>query len=140
MFELHTQLEKDTVPIGDLALCRVLLMNDSNYPWLILVPRRENIGEIFQLTAVDQQQLMAEVSAVSAALASHYHADKINVAALGNVVPQLHVHVIARYLDDAAWPRPVWGAQVTRNYVDDVLAATVIELRELLEIEGLEPA
>ena len=140
MFELHTQLEKDTVPIGDLDLCRVLLMNDSNYPWLILVPRRADVGEIFQLTAVDQQQLMAEVSAVSAALAGHYHADKINVAALGNVVPQLHVHVIARYLDDVAWPRPVWNAQVPRKYVDDVLAATVTELRELLEIDGLEPA
>lgn len=140
MFELHTQLEKDTVPIGDLDLCRVLLMNDSNYPWLILVPRREDIGEIFQLTAVDQQQLMAEISAVSASLAGHYHADKINVAALGNVVPQLHVHIVARYLDDVSWPRPVWGAHVTRNYVGDVLAATVTELRELLEIDGLDPA
>jgi diadenosine tetraphosphate (Ap4A) HIT family hydrolase len=138
MFELHTQLDKDTVPIGDLALCRVLLMNDANYPWLILVPRRAATSEIFQLTALDQQQLMQEVSAVSAALAAHYRADKINVAALGNVVPQLHVHVIARYQDDAAWPRPVWGAAVARAYAEDMLVATVEELRDLLVTEGLD--
>lgn len=139
MFELHTQLEKDTVPIGDLALCGVLLMNDANFPWLILVPRREEVAEIFQLTALDQQQLMAEICAVSAALAAHYRADKINVAALGNIVPQLHVHIIARYQDDPAWPRPVWGG-AARAYDDDVLAATVAELRDLLASEGLDPS
>jgi len=139
MFELHTQLEKDTVLIGDLPLCRVLLMNNANYPWVILVPRREDVAEIFQLTAQDQQQLMLEMSEVASALAAHYRADKMNVAALGNIVPQLHVHVIARYQDDAMWPRPVWGGAV-REYTDDVLAATLSELRELLEIDGLDPA
>lgn len=139
MFELHTQLDKDTVPIGDLELCRVLLMNDANYPWLILVPRREEIVEIFQLTAVDQQRLMTEISTVASALAAHYRADKINIGALGNVVPQLHVHIIARYQDDPAWPRPVWGAAVTRNYADEMLIATVAELSELLATEGLDP-
>jgi diadenosine tetraphosphate (Ap4A) HIT family hydrolase len=138
MFRLHAQLEKDTVPIGDLALCRVLLMNNASYPWVILVPKREDVSEIFQLTAQDRQQLMVEMSEVSAALAAHYRADKMNVAALGNVVPQLHVHVIARYQDDPAWPRPVWGGE-TRAYAEDVLAATVAELGELLEIDGLDP-
>jgi diadenosine tetraphosphate (Ap4A) HIT family hydrolase len=138
MFRLHAQLEKDTVPVGDLTLCRVLLMNNANYPWVILVPRREDVSELFQLTAQDQQQLMVEMSEVSAALAAHYRADKMNVAALGNVVPQLHVHVIVRYQDDPAWPRPVWGSEA-RAYADDVLAATVAELGELLEIDGLDP-
>lgn len=139
MFKLHTQLEKDTVPIGDLELSRVLLMNDANYPWLILVPRRSEISELFQLTSIDQQALMQEIATVSSALAAHYRADKMNVAALGNVVPQLHVHIIARYQDDAAWPRPVWGAAVARPYADEVLNATLGELRELLATEGLDP-
>lgn len=140
MFELHAQLDKDTVPVGDLALSRVLLMNDGNYPWLILVPRCDDAIELFQLSPIDQRQLIGEISAVSAALASHFHADKINVAALGNIVPQLHVHIIVRYQDDAAWPRPVWGAKPPRPYSEEVLAATVAELQELLAAEGLDPA
>jgi len=116
MFELHTQLAKDCAVVGDLALSRVLLMNDAAYPWLILVPRRADIAEIFQLTALDQRQLWEETSAVAAVMAGHFCADKMNVAALGNVVPQLHVHVIARFRSDAAWPKPVWGVAPPRPY------------------------
>ena len=138
MFALHTQLAKDCAALGDLPLCRVLLMNDANYPWLVLVPRREEISEIFELSRIDQQQLLDEIAQVSAALAGHFRADKMNVAALGNVVPQLHVHLIVRYRDDAAWPRPVWNAVPAQPYTDDALHERMAQLRELLAAAGLQ--
>ena len=140
MFELHTQLAKDCAVVGDLGLCRVLLMNDSSYPWLILVPRREAVEELFQLSLTDQRQLVEEVSGVAEALASHARADKMNVAALGNVVPQLHVHVIARRRTDVAWPRPVWGVQPAQPYADDTLPQELSELAALLLPLGLQHA
>ena len=106
---LDPLLERDTTAIGDLPLCRALLINDANYPWLLLVPRREGAVEIIDLDEVAQAQLMTETSRVARALKEVTKCDKLNVAALGNVVPQLHVHVIARRTNDAAWPRPVWG-------------------------------
>ena len=109
-FTLHPQLAADTVPVGDLPLCRVLLSKDANYPWLILVPRRPSIVELIDLGAADRATLTAEIDAVSRALKSITECEKLNVAALGNVVPQLHVHVIGRRHSDAAWPKPVWGA------------------------------
>ena len=140
MFELHTQLLKDSVMVGDFSLCRVLLSNDSQYPWLILVPRREDVTELFQLTRIDQQQLLDEISTVSAALAGHFRADKINVAALGNMVPQLHVHVIVRFIDDPAWPRPIWGAKPAVPYIEEALEQRLVELEELLMPLGLQSA
>lgn len=140
MFELHTQLAKDCAVVGDLGLCRVLLMNDAGYPWLILVPRREAVEELFQLSPADQRQLIDEVSGVSEALAGHARADKMNVAALGNVVPQLHVHIIARRRNDAAWPRPVWGARPPEPYAEAALARALSELAALLQPLGLERA
>lgn len=140
MFVLHTQLAKDCVFIGDLPLSRVLMMNDTSYPWLVLVPRRAEIVELFQLPQAEQQQLLDEISAVSKALAEHFHADKMNIAALGNMVPQLHVHVIVRYRDDAAWPRPVWGAQPAQLYGDDALRNCIAELAELLAPIGVQRA
>ena len=109
-WSLHSQLQKDTIDIGDLPLCRVLVIKDAHYPWLLLVPRRAEAVEIIDLDEVEQAQLMTEVSRVSRALKEITRCDKLNVAALGNVVPQLHVHIIARRTGDAAWPRPVWGA------------------------------
>ncbi|HSB96115.1 MAG TPA: HIT domain-containing protein [Spongiibacteraceae bacterium] len=138
MFELHTQLAKDCVLLGDLPLCRVLLMNDALYPWLILVPRREQIAEIFQLSRIDQQQLMDEASSMGSALAGHFRADKMNVAALGNMVPQLHLHVIVRYRGDTAWPRPVWGVAPAELYSDELLAQRLQELQMLLVPLGLQ--
>jgi diadenosine tetraphosphate (Ap4A) HIT family hydrolase len=140
MFELHTQLIKDSATVGDLGLCRVLLSNDAQYPWLILVPRRQEVVELFELSRIDQQQLLDEISNVSAALAGHFRADKMNVAALGNVVPQLHIHVIARFTDDPAWPRPVWGVKPAVPYADADLQARIVELEELLIPLGLQPA
>ncbi len=108
-FALHPQLERDTVNIGDLPLCRVLAIQDANYPWLLLVPRRAEVVEIIDLDEVEQAQLMTETSRVARALKDITKCTKLNIAALGNVVPQLHVHIIARRDGDAAWPRPVWG-------------------------------
>ena len=106
-WSLHPQLARDTVLVGDLALARVLAMNDANYPWLVLVPRRAGVVEIIDLDEADRGRLMAEIAQVSAALKRLTTCDKLNVAAIGNIVPQLHVHVVARRTGDAAWPKPV---------------------------------
>src|SRR5690348_1989792 len=108
-FELHPQLQKDCIQLGRLTLCRLLLMNDANYPWFILVPERPDIREIYELSETDQQQMLRESSALARSLSGIFSPDKLNIAALGNVVPQLHVHHIARFRKDAAWPAPVWG-------------------------------
>jgi diadenosine tetraphosphate (Ap4A) HIT family hydrolase len=108
-WSLHPRLKEDTIDIGDLPLCRVLVIKDAHYPWLLLVPRRPKISEIIDLEEVEQAQLMTEVSRVARALKDVTKCDKLNIAALGNLVPQLHVHVIARRAGDVAWPRPVWG-------------------------------
>ena len=106
---LHSQLERDTVNLGDMALSRVLVIKDANYPWLLLVPRRPDIVEILDLNEVEQSQLMVEIARTGRALKDVTKCDKLNVAALGNAVPQLHIHLIARRKTDAAWPKPVWG-------------------------------
>jgi diadenosine tetraphosphate (Ap4A) HIT family hydrolase len=108
-WSLHSQLKKDTIDIGDLPLCRVLVIKDAHYPWLLLVPRRHDAVEIIDLDEVEQAQLMTEISRVARSLKEITKCDKLNIAALGNAVPQLHVHVIARRASDVAWPRPVWG-------------------------------
>jgi diadenosine tetraphosphate (Ap4A) HIT family hydrolase len=108
-WSLHARLKEDTIDIGDLPLSRVLVIKDANYPWLLLVPRRAGAVEIIDLDEVEQAQLMTEVSRVARALKDITKCDKLNIAALGNAVPQLHVHIIARRTSDAAWPRPVWG-------------------------------
>ena len=114
-WSLHPQLAADTAPVRDLALSRLLAMNDANFPWLILVPRRAGVSEIIDLGA-DQTLLMDEIARVCRALKDETRCDKLNVAAIGNVVPQLHVHIVARFKDDAVWPRPVWGALPRRDY------------------------
>ena len=106
---LHSRLKEDTIDIGDLPLSKVLVIKDANYPWLLLVPRRIDAVEIIDLDDVQQAQLMTEITRVSRALKDITKCDKLNIAALGNLVPQLHIHVIARRAGDAAWPRPVWG-------------------------------
>jgi diadenosine tetraphosphate (Ap4A) HIT family hydrolase len=109
-FTLDPQLERDTVAIGDLPGSRVLLMNDANFPWLIVVPRQAGATEIFDLDDGARSQVMRELALLAQMLKDLTGCDKINIAAIGNMVPQLHVHVVARRRDDAAWPRPVWGA------------------------------
>jgi diadenosine tetraphosphate (Ap4A) HIT family hydrolase len=108
-WSLHSRLKEDTISIGDLPLSQVLVIKDAHYPWLLLVPRRPEIVEIIDLDEVEQAQLMTEISRVARALKEITKCDKLNIAALGNLVPQLHVHIVARRSGDAAWPRPVWG-------------------------------
>jgi diadenosine tetraphosphate (Ap4A) HIT family hydrolase len=115
-WSLHPQLDQDTETIGDLPLSRLLVSNDANYPWLLLVPRRPGASEIVDLDEADQRQLMTEIARVSWALKAVTPCDKLNIAAIGNMVPQLHVHIVARRHNDAAWPRPVWGTAPARAY------------------------
>lgn len=116
MIDLHPQLKEDCFILGEFSLCTLLLLNDANYPWFILVPNREDISEICQLSETDQQQLMSESMFFSRCLEQVFHPDKLNIAALGNVVPQLHIHHIARFTTDACWPAPVWGAAAAITY------------------------
>ena len=132
MFALDTRLQEDTWLIGDFPLCRLLLSNDSNYPWFILVPRREGITELFQLDDADQQRMWAETTALARVLKESYGADKINVATLGNVVSQLHMHVIVRKREDAAWPAPVWGKHPAKPYTAEQIAVIRERLRLVL--------
>ena len=118
-FSLHPRLAADTVAIGDLALCRVLLMNDARFPWLILVPRRPDASDMTDITAEDQATLWREIDAASRVLKRLIDPDKLNVAAIGNIVPQLHVHVVARFRDDVAWPNPVWGFGTREPYDEE---------------------
>ena len=115
-WSLHPQLAADTHAVGDLPLSRVLIIKDANYPWIILVPRHAEIREILDLAPEDQSCLMAEITRTGAALKEISGCDKLNIAALGNVVPQLHVHIIARSKSDPAWPHPVWGKLRPRAY------------------------
>ena len=115
-FSLHLRLQQDCLVLGRFELCWALLMNDSTYPWLILVPERPAIREIFELTDADQMQLIRESSRLAAHLQRAFDADKLNVAAIGNLVPQLHLHHVVRYRTDPAWPAPVWGHRPPRPY------------------------
>ena len=129
---LDPRLLADTHAIQDLELSRLLLMDDARFPWLILVPRVADARELIDLDARDQQRLLAEVTRVSHVLQRLYQPLKLNIAALGNVVAQLHVHVIARHAADAAWPRPVWGFGVRESYASELAHARVAELRAAL--------
>jgi diadenosine tetraphosphate (Ap4A) HIT family hydrolase len=117
-FELNAQLATDTAFLADWPLCRVLLMNDARFPWLVLVPRLQGKVELFDVDGAALVRLMEEVTRAARLLKRVAQADKMNIAALGNVVPQLHVHVIARKRDDAAWPRPVWCVGAAVPYTD----------------------
>ncbi|MEJ0074975.1 MAG: HIT family protein [Alphaproteobacteria bacterium] len=127
---LHPQLAADTANLGDLPLSRVLLMNDANYPWLILVPRKRDITEVIDLDESEQTQLMREVTQAARALREVTACHKLNIAALGNAVPQLHVHVIARFRNDAAWPKPVWGVAPAQPYEREALEKFMQPLRK----------
>ncbi|MEX2468292.1 MAG: HIT family protein [Pseudohongiellaceae bacterium] len=131
-FSLHERLARDCITIRDLDLCRLLLMNNSDFPWCILVPRRAGIREIHELAEDDQQQLMRESSALSKAMLALFGGDKMNVAVLGNVVPQLHLHHIVRRSADKAWPDPVWGRAPGPPYSEAQLA----DLRRQLQAPG----
>jgi len=131
-FNLNPRLEGDSFFVADLPLCAVRLMKDANYPWLLLVPRKPDLVEIIDLDEADQQQLMREISQASACLRRVTDCEKLNVGALGNMVSQLHVHVIARFREDAAWPGPVWGVVPARAPDPDKAETLIERLRDAL--------
>ena len=127
-WRLHERLAAETTRVGRFPLSLLLLSNDANYPWFILVPQRLDVREIYQLDEADQQQLQRESVQLGGAMMRAFRGVKLNVAALGNVVPQLHVHHIVRYADDPAWPAPVWGRAPARSYTPDERATRVAVL------------
>lgn len=136
MFELHPRLAADSVVIGRFDLSLLLLSKDANYPWCILVPEREDVFEIHHLTEDEQLQLMRESCRLAEVMTSLFDAHKMNVAALGNVVRQLHIHHIARFVEDAAWPQPVWGKIPAKDYTAEALAERIKRLQNALVGEG----
>lgn len=131
-YELHPQLAADTHPVATFALCELRLMDDANYPWLVLVPRLPDARELFDLDATQRHILSDEIDRAAQALRDAFQPHKLNVAALGNLVPQLHVHVIARFEFDPAWPAPVWGRVAARPYTPELLVERMALLREML--------
>ncbi|MCP4432384.1 MAG: HIT domain-containing protein [Gammaproteobacteria bacterium] len=121
MADIHPQLQQDCILLGRFQLSHLLLMNDASYPWFILVPDRFDITEIYQLTKIDQHQLCEESGLLSNLLMETFHGEKLNIAAIGNLVPQLHLHHVIRYKNDRAWPSPVWGRFSAVAYEDSEL-------------------
>ncbi|HEY4135866.1 MAG TPA: HIT family protein [Alphaproteobacteria bacterium] len=132
VFTLHPRLAADSVPIGDLPLCRVLLMNDSRFPWLILVPRQPDLREVIDLSPADRGRLLEEIASASDALRAAFSPDKLNLGAIGNIVPQLHVHIVARFETDPAWPGVVWGHSPALAYETAAAEERVADLRRRL--------
>ena len=140
MFQLNPVLAGDTTTIGSLGLCSVLLMRDTRYPWLILVPAIPGLVEIGDLDRDDRIRLMDETDTVAKALSRLFTPDKINIGALGNIVRQLHVHIVARNHGDPAWPGPVWGHSAAEDYSTTALNTRVAEMRETLNMSSAAPA
>jgi diadenosine tetraphosphate (Ap4A) HIT family hydrolase len=137
-FVLHPQLAKDTLPIAEWPLSRVLRMNDTTYPWLILVPRRVNCREISELPSGERHRLIDEIARASEALQREFRPEKINVGALGNMVPQLHIHVIARFINDPAWPRPVWGVRPPTLFTVSAAKEEIVRWRQAFNLPAAD--
>lgn len=135
-FVLDSQLSRDCFVLGDFPVSQLLLMNDVAYPWFILVPRMKNVEELYQLNESDQQQVLRESSFLSRQLKEVFGADKMNVAALGNVVRQLHIHHVVRYVGDQAWPAPVWGRHPARSYEPFGVESLLGQLKPALSREA----
>jgi diadenosine tetraphosphate (Ap4A) HIT family hydrolase len=133
-FQLHPRLTEDGIAIGRFELCQLLMMNDSQYPWFILVPEKAGIQEIYQLSKPDRQLLTEESSYLAENLAVLYKADKMNIAAIGNLVPQLHIHHVVRYRTDKAWPAPIWGKFAAIPYPQQKITDHINQVREQLKI------
>jgi len=129
-FKLHPRLQADCFLVGHLALCELLMMNDTHYPWFVLVPRRPDLNEIYQLSGPDRQLLLVESCVLSETLQTIYRPDKLNIAAIGNLVPQLHIHHVARYRTDIAWPAPIWGKLPPEPYTQKQADSRIRQLRE----------
>ncbi|MBQ4800932.1 HIT domain-containing protein [Pseudoalteromonas sp. MMG006] len=128
-FKLAPELKRDCIELADWPLCKVLLLNDSQYPWFVLVPRQANLREIIDLSEEDQIVYLKESARLSKLLMDVFKPDKLNIAALGNVVPQLHIHHIARFTSDAAWPAPIWGKHPAVPYTEP----QIVELKKALQ-------
>lgn len=131
-FQLHPRLEQDSIIVGRLQLCRLLMMNDSQFPWFILVPQQAGVNEIYQLEKPDRQLLIEESSYLAEKLAVAYRADKMNIATIGNLVPQLHIHHVVRYRDDKVWPLPVWGKFAAVPYTEQQITENLTLVRNRL--------
>ena len=138
MAAIHPQLEEDCLVLGRFRLCHLLLMNDRNYPWYILVPDRDDVREIYQLGADDRRLLLDESCRLGEFLMREFEGDKLNVAALGNQVAQLHLHHIVRFENDPSWPGPIWGQHPPVAYAEDTLD-TIKSLFALAGLDGFEP-
>lgn len=139
MFTLHPRLTADCITLGHFPLCRVLLLNDARYPWFILVPQRDAITESYQLSEGDQHQLMKESARFGRAVMDAFGGDKLNIGALGNMVPQLHIHHIVRFKEDPAWPGAVWGHGQAAAYSDSALSAMIDKINAL-NMDAFSPA
>lgn len=138
-FQLDETLKKDTIVLGETSLSLVLLSRDANYPWCILVPKRSGVRELYHLSQEDRQQLMQESCHLLEVMADLFVPDKMNVAAIGNLVPQLHLHHVARFKDDKAWPRSVWGVHPAEEYSEKELKSVASRLRSALAGEDFKP-
>ena len=133
-FQLHARLQQDCFTVGSFALSQLLMMNDSRYPWFILVPRRPQITEIYQLPETDRLQLLDESCTLAEKLQEIYQSDKLNIAAIGNLVPQLHLHHVARFRSDNAWPDPVWGKLPRLPFAEQQADMQIKRMREALRL------
>ena len=134
-FQLHPRLEADSLFIADLAICQARLNNDSRFPWVLLMPRKPDLRELHELDIAEQQGVIAEITLASRTIQELFHSDKINVGAIGNMVPQLHIHIIGRKTTDPVWPNPVWGQGVKTPYDEK----TAIEIIRTLKQAFLTP-
>ena len=131
-FEMDPRLSNDTIALTDWGLSSVALMNDARYPWLVLIPRRQALYEWIDLPEYDQQTLMIEINRAAQVLRKEFQPHKINIASLGNIVPQLHVHIVARFKHDAVWPYPVWAAGEREPYSPELQRQRIEALRAAL--------
>lgn len=134
MAEIHPLLQQDCIYLGKLELSHLLLMNDSQYPWMVLVPDRDNITEVFQLATPDQQKVWQESCLLAQSMSELFMADKMNIATMGNICPQLHIHHIVRYRHDASWPAAIWGKKPSRPYQSDELLRLTDKLHQGLNM------
>ena len=133
-FQLHPRLKEDCIAVGRFDLCQLLLMNDCQYPWFILVPEKAGLTEIYQLGKAERQLLTEESSYLAENLAALYQADKMNIAAIGNLVPQLHIHHVVRYQTDKAWPAPIWGKFTAVPYTQQHMTAMLAQVKQQLKL------
>ena len=136
IFQLHPRLKEDCIALGRFDLCQLLMMNDSQYPWFILVPEKAGIKEIYQLSKPERQILTEESTYLAENLAALFKADKMNIAAIGNLVPQLHIHHVVRYQTDKAWPAPIWGKFAPVAYTQRQIEENVVRVKEQLKIQA----